>query len=557
MGKTKICCLLLLLVVLTLCLEAQEYNSVPLDHAAYDIIEAGIMQGIISSPPSARPWSVNTVKEKLWEMINSPEQILSRKELDVVISVLDSFERKNGLDLQGGRYRRESYGYTFEAGLEWESSFSIEAPGASVASINMAKVYTGGDFGNFYSWNITALGEFLYIGHDDHYVSPVFPYTLSRQWDGRVLSLRNPGVYSAWPYDPSLAGGFLAELNGVFLDNRLQLRLGRLRRDWGPGSNGTSLFMNAQARPFAALEGTYSPLSWLDFSFMNGVLEYLKEDSRWPNHGPFINMISMAQVEINPLKYFYFSMGGSIIWLNKVNSAFFSNLELRLPGFVKLWGSLFVDQIGSFPDKFFSKNRNNYAYQAGVKTIVHWLPFAAFTISYTKVEPYCYTNGHNKYSGGLTVPSSSAYISGGESLGYYLPPNSDELLVRFESRLFPEIKAHIQYQMMRHGADYGYGWVPGSSLRDRLIDGSYPDKYFLMDGVYRWDNVIKLGGSCNINAGKIPVTVYAETGLVLTRFTINGSAGVGNEAEYESLNDSVYSARNGFIFSAGFRLFPR
>ena len=252
-------------------------------------------------------------------------------------------------------------------------------------------------------------------------------------------------------------------------------------------------------------------------------------------------------------------MGGSIIWVNKVNSAFFTNFELRLPGFLKLWGGLFVDQLGSFPGNFFSMNNNNYAYQAGIKTIIHWLPFAAFTLSYTKVEPYCYTNSYNKYNGELSVPSSSAYINGGESLGYYMPPNSDELLVRFESRLFPAIKAHVQYQMMRHGADYGDAdkKVPGSSLQDRLIDGSFPNKYFLMDGVYRWDNVIKAGGSCNVKAGTIPLTVYAETGFVLTRFTKNGRAGVGNEAEYESLNESMYRTRNGFVFSVGFRLFPR
>jgi hypothetical protein len=109
--------------------------------------------------------------------------------------------------------------------------------------------------------------------------------------------------------------------------------------------------------------------------------------------------------------------------------------------------------------------------------------------------------------------------------------------------------------MIRHGADYGYGAVPGSSLYDVLDDGNSA-KYFLMDGVYQWDNVIKLGGSCNLKTTGIPLAIFAETGLIVTNYTINGDAGIGNEADYETLNDAVYRARTGFLFSIGFRVFP-
>ena len=352
-----------------------------------------------------------------------------------------------------------------------------------------------------------------------------------------------------------MAGGFFAEFNGTFLDEQLQLRVGRIRRDWGPQANGVSLYMNAQARPFTAIEGTYSPFTWLNFSLMNGALEYYRGDSQWPDDAPFVNMISMAQVEFNPLRLLHFGLGGSAVWLNQVNTAFFANLELRLPGIVKIWGSLFADQLDSLVDNFNYMNSNNYAYQAGLKVLVHWLPFASFTLRYTKVEPYCYTSSYDRHEG-LSIPSPSAFASGGESLGYYMPPNSDELLLRFESRPFPEIKAYVQFQMMRHGADFGYGAVPGSSLSDKLTDDSPINKYFLMDGVYRWDNVFKFGGSCSFRAGAIPLSVYAEMGFIGTSFTINGTAGVGNEGEYEKLNDDVYKARNGFIFSVGFKVFP-
>jgi hypothetical protein len=107
---------------------------------------------------------------------------------------------------------------------------------------------------------------------------------------------------------------------------------------------------------------------------------------------------------------------------------------------------------------------------------------------------------------------------------------------------------------MRHGADYGDRAVPGSSLQDRLGSAT-TYKYFLMDGVYRWDTVMKLGGEWDFKTQSVPLAIYAETGVVITRFTINGKADVGKKAEYESFSDAVYRPQDSFVFSIGFRLF--
>jgi hypothetical protein len=385
----------------------------------------------------------------------------------------------------------------------------------------------------------------------------MFPYTMSKMWDGGVLSLQKTDAYFAWPEDPALAASLLGELSGVLFNQQLQFRFGRLRRDWGAAASGSSLFMNAQASPFFAIEGVLSPLSWLDISFLTGVTEYYQNENQWPSQEEslFINVISAVQLEFNPLRYIYVGIGGSAIWLHQVNLAAFANLELRAPGLLKVWGSLFVDNLASLPNDFFVTNGNSYAYQAGVKTFVQWLPFGVFTLRYTKVEPYCYTDSYDGY-GGRSLPSMTAFVNSGESLGYSMPPNSDELLIRMEAMFFPDLKAHIQFQMTRHGADYGYGKINGSSLKDRLAD-EHSAKHFLEDGVYQWNNVIKLGGSFKFRAGNIPLSVYAETGIVSTSFTINGSAGTGNQAEYDSIDDSVYRSGIDFIFPVGFKLFSR
>jgi hypothetical protein len=539
MKKTLACCFLLVLMAN---LNAQEYISVPLDNSAYDLIEIGVLRGIITPPPSAKPWPVNVVKKKLWEMMDDPEEILSSKEVEMLELAYESFERKDGLDVL----------------FSWESNFAVQAPDGSISSVNMAKLNARGDFasGNM-SWDITVLGEFLYIERNELGVPSMFPYTMSKMWDSGVLSLKNSEAYFAWPEEPSLAAGLQGELSGILFDQRLQFRLGRLRRDWGSGPSGSSLFINAQASPFVAVEGVYSPLLWLDISFLTGVTEYYQNENQWPGQDDsfFINLLSAVQFEFNPVRFIYFSIGGSAIWLHQVNLAAFANLELKAPGLLKIWGSIFVDRLDSSSDDFSVSNGNSYAYQAGIKTVVNWLPFGAFTFRYTKVEPFCYTDSYDGY-GGRPLPSMSAFVSGGESLGYYMPPNSDELLFRLEAMFLADLKAHVQFQMLRHGADYGYGAVPGSSLTDKLTDVR-SQKYFLEDGVYRWNNVIKLGGSFKFMAGIIPISVYMETGYVSTGFSINGDAGVGNAAEYKSFSDSVYRAGNGFIFSVGFRLFSR
>ncbi|MDR0455291.1 MAG: hypothetical protein LBH20_01225 [Treponema sp.] len=505
MKQTKIRCFSLLLLMLAARSGAQEYNSVPLDHAAYDVIAMGVIRGIILAPPAAKPWPLCTVKEKLWAIIDDPAQILTSEESETVFNVLDSFERKTGLVLQDGRYRAEGGGFTFETGIGWKSDFFIRAPNASFANTNMLELYLGGDMVDLASWNI------------------------------------NPQAYAGWPDDPAFNYGLEAELNGAFYDRRLMLRLGRIHRGWGHDSGEASLFINAHSRPFTALEGTFAPLSWLNISFLGGALERFGEEVLWPNDIPFTNVLSAAQIEFNPFMFIHLSIGGAAVLLKQPNMAFFTDLELRLPGMFTLWGSLFVDRLNSSTENFFSMSGNSYAYQAGIKTIVHWLPLAAFTLRYTRVEPYCYTGGKNH--------PDSAFINGGDSLGY-LPPNSDELLLRFESMLLSSLKAHVQFQMIRHGVDYGYGAVSGSSLYDTL-DDDHAVKNFLVDGVYQWDSTIKLGGSCSFRAGGIPFSIYTETGLVITNFTI----GADNKADNKPLSDSVYRPDTYFVFSVGFRIF--
>jgi hypothetical protein len=599
----------------------QQLNSVPLGNSAYDIIEMGVLRGVITPPHSAKPWSELTIKNKLQEMINASSGALSPRELVIVANALGSLERKKGIDYREGRYATETlwsrHRFSFVAGLKWDSNFAVNMPEPAIGSVNMGEFSIAGDMGEYLSWNFKARGGFFSIGRellgqhqDPLYIDPkygpydgnpnssghryyydipaqswsavyalpaFFPYTFSKQWDGGVFAPDDMAGYGSWPEQFAFGYDMISELNAAFFDNLMQLRFGRMRRDWGPETSGASLFMNAQARPYLAVEGTVQPFSWMRLSFLTGALEYLNSGDQWTAADPFQSLFSLAMLEFDTGKYFHFDFGSATVWPKRFelgyafplnsnfmyqnnvgdfdNLALFADLEFRLPGLFKVWGSIYVDEIRPVLGSFLNLDRNMYSYQGGLKANIKLLPFGAFTVRYTKVEPYTYTHEYTETPWNR-VPTDTSYLNNGESLGYYLPPNSDELLVRIESMLMPELQAHVQYQLIRHGADYGYGAVDGSSLKDKIVKDDNSSKYFLMDGVYQWDHVLKLGGSYTLKSRGLPVSLYTETGLVITRFTINGDAGIGNEGAYGPLDDAVYRAGTGFIFSLGFKVFP-
>jgi hypothetical protein len=213
-----------------------------------------------------------------------------------------------------------------------------------------------------------------------------------------------------------------------------------------------------------------------------------------------------------------------------------------------------VDEMRPAIGDFLILNRNMYAYQGGLKTRVTWLPFGAFTMRYTKIEPYCYTHEYTE-TPWTKAPLDTSYLNNGEPLGFYLPPNSDELLIRMEAMPLRELKAHLQYQLIRHGADWGSRRVDGSSIWDKIVKDDNTQKYFLQDGVYQWDHVLKAGASYSLKTRDIPLSFYAETGIVITRFT-DSDAGLGEQGNSSSIDTSEYRAGNNFIFSLGFKIYP-
>jgi hypothetical protein len=420
-----------------------------------------------------------------------------------------------------------------------------------------------------------------------------FPYTYKKPWDGFVWAMEKVDNSSMihWPDGYSIGYSVKPELGGDFFGGHLTYRFGRIDREWGAMANGSSLVLNKQAQPFLALEVTATPFKWWSFSALTGVLEYyngyggIQDAAR-----SFQNAFSMGLVEFNYKNYLHLDFGSSVIWPKRFELGYlfpltdnffyqnnigdFDNLDLFVNlkgtfGFGNLWASFFLDEI-NFESGQYEKDRAMFAYQAGTTIPFPWLPFASFSLSYTKIEPYTYTHTKGIMPWYGDVPMETSYTNNGKGLGYYLPPNSDELKLRFEA--MPEINTRVnfQYQMIRHGADFGSHAVDGSSYLSELDPEGRSDKqvlkkYFLQDGAYQWMHIIKVGAEHTFATRKAPVfQIYGETGVVISYFTdMDGVAPsaayadwAGKAHSYSIVDTAEYPKSTGFVLTIGARIFP-
>jgi hypothetical protein len=598
MKKTRSLGLMFLFCILP-ALYGQQYNSVPLDHGAYRLIELGALRGLVTLPPSAKPWPETTVRRKLAELLGAEESALSGTERRIVNELLAGFDRDQGWNPDRGAWYRvyEAPGegrYSLEAGLSWKSGFSLSpAPDPAGETAQRGTLFVAGDLGRFFSYNFSARGGIFRVdrrelgalgpggtGRPVYAIPSSFPYGFTKAWDGAVFKPASLGSYDGWPDTLSFGYEIISEINASLAADRLFFRFGRMRRDWGPGM-GSSLFMNAQARPLVALEGSALLHKGIAFSFLTGIPEYLKINNQKGDAAAYQNAFSLALLEFSG-PYAHFDLGSAAIWPKRFelgylfpansnffyqnnvgdfdNLALFADLEGRWPGIGKIRFSFFLDEANFTYKPFFNLDRQMYAYQGGLDLRIPWLPFGNLSFRYTKIEPFCYTHLATEVPWN-TQKAQTAYLNNGESLGYYLPPNTEEFLLRGSVMFFPggplrETEGYLQYQLIRHGLEYGPGRVDGSSLADELVYDDFTTKYFLRDGAYRWDNVIKIGASCRVRALDLPIRLFAEAGLVITRYSRNNGP-PGTETPYTFLapGDPDYRSGESLIVALGFQVF--
>ena len=634
MKKILVC--FLLSVALLLPLAAQSHISVPLDDPIYYVIEQAQLKGLCPVLSEAKPYSQHKIKGIINTILSaeaeSPWASLTASERSILQQTLASFEKQEGWNwLTGETYQehttKSGITMTFNAGASWQSvasgSYEFLGKDFSWGTDNWGVVFVGGDMGSAFSWNFSAGGGLMraprqelgtaytfYEGFENKDIDPArkdqnkeyiafsepisfFPYTYQKNWDGSIFkgdNLSSSGFYE-WPYGISFGYQMNGEAAVSLLDDAIYVRAGRLQREWAAGTNGSSLALNATARPFFGLEANFEPFSWLRMATLTGILEYYNMKGISISSATFQNAFAISMAEANYKNFLQFSLGSSAVfpkrfeigysfpllsrffYQNNVgdfdNLALFATLILQYPGIGKIWGSAYVDEMDLSSPEFFSQDRNMYAFQFGASASIPIpkLAFSNFTLQYTKIEPYVYTHQLVKTPWYDDTWMEEAYMNNGVSLGYYLPPNSDELKLRFESSVIGKgvFRFHAQYQMVRHGAEHGSRAVDGSGLNSQLDTTGRNDKegkpelwkYFLHDGAYQWQHIFKVGGSFDMQGLAIPLKLFCDLGVVYSYYTdIDGKPNSGQRYDIHKINTAEYPTQTQFITTVGFKLYP-
>lgn len=431
------------------------------------------------------------------------------------------------------------------------------------------------------------------------------PYSYTKKWSGQMYLLSNMTAsgLEGWPQSVGISGGILGEVNLSLFDDRFIMSMGRFNREWAAMDTGSSLVLNAKAHPFMALNFQFNILPFVKYSSLIGGLEYPNQDyineASWPEKlyssddaKLFQNAYAINMIELD-FKYFHFDFGSSTVFpkrfeigymfplINMVeyqnhigdydNTAMFGDIKVKIPEYGSIWASLYLDEINGLNNNPFTSTRAMYAGQLGTKILFPWLPFANISMRYTKIEPYCYTHHAINYTPWYNHYIIENYTNNGESLGYYLPPNSDEFFFKFEAKPKANLNTSLQYQFIRHGAEYGSQQVPGSSLYSELSPYNRDElnKYFLRDGAYNWMHIISVSANIQNKKSKVPFMLYGTAGFMYSYYTMidsdiynkrheygnNGNSGADSKTVYHFVNTDEYPVQFGGVLSLGIKLF--
>jgi len=616
-------CFLLSFLLICGSLMSQTHTAVPLENPVYYVLELALMRGLCESLPEAKPYSQAVVLKCIDQILSyDGPRPLKGTERRILEEYRVAFSPgKKGLDLGNANYyfvyTKDDFRFTsefdFNVDLLFSEGFYNDGKGSVWSTDFWPSITARGDIGYNFSYSISLLGGIMrapraelgtyntyYQGFNNHgqdefenrvmttYSEPLsfFPYTYRKRWDGFVWNYKdasNSGQLP-WPEGISVGYGMLGELSGTGFSERLTYRFGRLDREWAGMSNGSSLTLNQAARPFMALEATFMPFSWFAFSSMTGVLEYYNLIGLKSSAESFQNVFSINMVEVNYKSFFHVDFGSTSLWPKRFelgyvfpvfdnflyqnvigdfdNMAVFLNLKGQYPGIGKIWFSFFLDEA-SLKSPSLELSRDMHAYQFGAQAIIPWLPFCSAKLSYTKIEPYNYTHTRNFVPWYGDIRMETNYVNNGVSLGHYLPPNSDEILFRLEAIPVISTRLHLQYQLIRHGADYGSRAVGGSSLWSELDPFNRDTnptlrKYFLRDGAYQWMHIAKFGGEYALSNFNIPVKFFGEAGVVFSYFSdIEGPVNSGSPSSYSAIDTPEYPRSTAFVITIGVRLFQK
>lgn len=482
----------LLVAVVCGVLFATQFHSVPLDNEAYRVIELGELRGIIEPQTDVKPYNLNTVRRLLGVMRDS--NLVSSSEKVHIDEMLASFDSQYGLE-DGSVSQKDKSTIGF---FRSSSGFGTTTLGGNVSSVQIAGLggkgkkvfdsrnsltaYINGNLFNAFSYdlnfklNLDRIDPNAYLPTELLFSTDGFYMDLFANGD-RLKSLPDGRIFLGIEAFPEIS---------TSIRDVVSMRIGAVKRDWGPGVNNFAVA--GSARVFDGFELSLTPATWFSYSVMTASLGQASLDSvngiEWPSEsmdkktGKYSNNISMHRVEIGPFYGVKFGVWESVVWRKRFELSYLNPLAIYMfsqnslgdydnviagldfsytnPRIGELYGAFSFDELYSF-SKPFSCARNIIALQAGAKFSLPFGNFSELRTQVTYVSAFFGTHYEDKAKLFADVPYTTAYVNKGQNIGYPLNPDSLELLLAFDTTI-------------------DGGWKLSTAVKDQMRSAQYATK---------------------------------------------------------------------------------
>lgn len=482
----------LLVAVVCGVLFSTQFHSVPLDNEAYRVIELGELRGIIEPQTDVKPYNLNTVRRLLGVMRDS--NLVSSSEKVHIDEMLASFDSQYGLeDGSVSQNDKSSIGF-----FRSSSGFGTTTLGGDVSTVqivglgsngkkvfdsrNSMTAYINGNLFNAVSYdlnfklNLDRIDPNAYLPTELLFSTDGFYMDLFANGD-RLKSLPDGRIFLGIEAFPEIS---------TSIRDVVSMRIGAVKRDWGPGVNNFAVA--GSARVFDGFELSLTPATWFSYSVMTASLGQASLDSvngiEWPSEsmdkktGKYSNNISMHRVEIGPFYGVKFGVWESVVWRKRFELSYLNPLAIYMfsqnslgdydnviagldfsytnPRIGELYGAFSFDELYSF-SKPFSCARNIIALQAGAKFSLPFGNFSELRTQVTYVSAFFGTHYEDKAKLFADVPYTTAYVNKGQNIGYPLNPDSLELLLAFDTTI-------------------DGGWKLSTAVKDQMRSAQYATK---------------------------------------------------------------------------------
>lgn len=533
MRLSRIPLMLLMLELPVAVLGAQTHLCVDIRDPVYQILEAAELKGVLETQSSVRPYSramVVSLLDRLWESRGS----LTEGEAAVLADARDRFgPGREGLRHGNIPYRPAAADdRAVVAGVDAQSRFRLNANNPEAWHLDSAlRPYLRGDLGPWLSY-LGILGFTL----DRVSIEAFPPYSFTKEWDSIHISFGTPRYSEGDLAYPTISYDLETEIAAELLGTDVRVSLARQRREWGIGEG--SLTLGGSARPFVGVETHFALAPWISGHYLLGSLSNWDLEPSGAGEDPrtlsFQKMLAIQRLDIQPFPWLSLSATSTILGAKRLELTYLSPLlfgvlsqnliaDLDNAGvgvdvafmarpFGKAYVSFYADEMElTNLSQLFTRPRNMFALQGGLKLAVPWLPFTSLTLQYTRIEPFTYAHYPTRYPD-YRIDVDTAYTHDGENLAYPLWPNSDEFLVKLGGVPLPRLRIGAEYRFIRHGdnpsmdpGDLAILGRPDGYLDYTVPLDDYPDKDFLHDGLYDYNHIVTLSGDYAIP--NTPVTV--------------------------------------------------